>query len=87
MVLISLDIDEKVKKQVKQLGLRHQGVYMRGFEVIINKNSYEEAIEELKKKLERVTRLLDHYIVKSVNLEDEIKIMKLEGNRCKKKQK
>jgi hypothetical protein len=76
MVLISLDIDEKIKRKVKDLGLRHAGVYMRGYNAIMDKNSYEEAIEILRKKLERVSNLLDHYVAKCVMLEDELMEMK-----------
>jgi len=71
--LISLYIEEKVKNDVKKLGLRHAGVYMRGFDSIVNKNSYEEALAEQKKKLERMSHLLDHYIMRSVKAEDTIK--------------
>lgn len=76
MGLISLYIDDKVKNKVKSLGIRHSGVYMRGFEGIVNKSSYEEAILELRKRLERMSHLLDHYVVKCVALEDELKGVK-----------
>ena len=83
MVLISLDVDQKVKEKVAQMGLRHRGVYLRGFESIVNKNSYEDALEEMRKKMSRLSHLLDHYVVKSVNLEDQIK--ELQKQQIKKK--
>jgi len=73
MVLISLNIDEKVKNKVKMLGISHTGVYMRGFEVISNKNSYEWALEEQKTKLEKLSKLLNHYIGRCISLEEGIK--------------
>jgi len=79
MPLISLYIDKKIKDKVKMLGIRHAAIYERGFDAIVNKQDYEAAIAELRKKLERLSHLLDHYIVKSTKLEDELMEMKKNG--------
>jgi len=73
VVVISLDVDEKIKIDIKKRGFPYRGVFLRGYETIVNQNSHEHAIEELRKKLSRMSSLLDHYVVRCVNLEDEVK--------------
>jgi len=75
-----MNIEPKVKQAVQIMGLRHAGVYMRGYNDIINESDYEKAIEEMKKKLERMSHLLDHYTVRVVRQEEMIK--ELEGKLC-----
>ncbi len=90
MVLISLNIDEKVKNQVKLLGITHAGVYARGVKVLLENpyEQYQESLAQWEKKTARLSNLLDLYIRKSIELEDKIKKMEAEANvRNKKKSK
>lgn len=84
MVLISIDIDKEVKNKVRMLGMMHRSIYMRGYQDLVNKQSYEEAIQEQRKKVEKMSTLLNHYIVMCVKLEERIKEVEKENEQLSK---
>jgi len=72
MVLISLDIEDKIKRDCKQKGLRFSTIFMKGYEQIVNGNIQEATIDEMRKKLERVSNLLNHYVARAIKAEDDL---------------
>ena len=80
MSLISLNLSESEKIRAKQTGLTHRMLYLRGLNHFFGQaempKQQAEEIAEVRKRLEKLSGLLNHYVVQAAALEDEIKMLK-----------
>lgn len=75
MALTTLDIPEKIKKQVKESGLTLTGVFMRGYNRIFTENpsSLEKQLQRNEEKMAMMQRIINRLLLRVQELEEKVK--------------
>ena len=83
MGLIHINIEESIKNEVKRSGFNYHQVFMRGVNNLRSETNpqinAEMIKEEMTKKVERLSGLLNRYTLKVSELEDEMKTIRNRG--------